>query len=66
MSQPDPPRRGHPAPPGEQQDSPDQHTAQCQAIAVSTSQQCQHDALNGIRYCADHIDLADDLFTPGE
>ncbi|MGB9931567.1 hypothetical protein [Haloarcula amylolytica] len=40
--------------------------AQCQAIAVSTSQQCQHDALSGIRYCADHIELVDDLFTPGE
>lgn len=64
MSQTDSGSRGPSAPDDEPQDCLE--TGQCQAIAVSTSQQCQHDALSGIRYCADHIELVDDLFTPGE
>ena len=66
MSQTDPGSRGPSAPTDEPQHCRESETGQCQAIAVSTSQQCQHNALSGIRYCADHIDLADDLFTPGE
>jgi len=42
--------------------SADDETAdqeQCQAIAVYTSQRCQHDALPGVPYCADHFEMMD-------
>jgi len=55
MSQTDPGSRGPSAPTDECQ--------RCHAVAVSTSERCQHDALPGINYCAQHIHLTDGLFT---
>ncbi|SEP30321.1 hypothetical protein SAMN05216388_10722 [Halorientalis persicus] len=37
----------------------DSDREQCQAIAVYTSQRCQHDALPGLPYCADHFEMMD-------
>ena len=45
-------------PPDERQVRIEDNSGQCQAIAVSTSERCQHDALPGIDYCAQHIGLA--------
>jgi hypothetical protein len=36
-------------------ESPDR----CQAIAVDTSEQCQHPAVPGTPYCTQHIDWTD-------
>ncbi|PSP83304.1 hypothetical protein BRC96_09005 [Halobacteriales archaeon QS_6_64_34] len=59
--------RGSDSPPlDEQQLRLEDYRNQCQAIAVSTSERCQHDALSGIDYCAQHIEQADSLFAPGE
>lgn len=31
----------------------------CQAIAISTDEQCERDALAGVPYCPEHFDLLD-------
>lgn len=33
---------------------------QCAAISIRTPKRCEHDALPGIPYCADHYHLFDD------
>ncbi|MDS0220894.1 hypothetical protein NDI54_05935 [Haloarcula sp. S1AR25-5A] len=63
MSQTDSGSRGHSAPDDEPQDSRETDTVECQAIAVSTSQRCERDALAGVAYCPLHLDRVDEDFT---
>lgn len=48
---------------GTEQTALDRFTSpqRCAAISVSTSKRCEHDALPGVPYCADHYDRLDDV-----
>ncbi|MBV0900160.1 hypothetical protein [Haloarcula salina] len=63
MSQTDPDPWGPSAPTDERQLRLDEFTGQCKAIAVSTSERCERDALAGVAYCTLHLDHAGEDIT---
>jgi len=63
MSQTDSGSGGPSAPTDEPQHCRETEATQCQAIAVSTSQRCERDALPGVAYCPLHLEDAAKGFT---
>ncbi|MDQ2072808.1 hypothetical protein RBH20_09705 [Haloarcula sp. H-GB4] len=63
MSQTETGSQGASAPTDEPQHCPETAPGQCKAIAVSTSQRCERDALPGVVYCTLHLDRVGEDFT---